>query len=256
MVLAVDIGNTNIVFGGFEGSQVTFSSRISTNLERTEAEYVVLIRSIFEVYSINKEQIEGAIISSVVPPLTNILKTVLDKLTGKRTLVVGPGLKTGLNIVIDDPSELGSDLAVESVAAIAKYPKPLIVLDMGTATKFTVVDSRGDLRGVVIYPGVMVSFDALTSRAAQLPRISFDTPKRVIGTNSIMSMQSGLIYGSAGMVDGIIDRIEEELGEKATVVATGGLCETIVKFCHHEMICDSSLVLDGLRILYEKNKRS
>lgn len=256
MILAVDIGNTNIVFGGFEGSEISFSSRISTNLERTEAEYVVLIRSIFEVYAINKEQIEGAIISSVVPPLTNILKTVLDKLTGKRTLVVGPGLKTGLNIVIDDPSELGSDLAVESVAAIAKYPKPVIVLDMGTATKFTVVDSRGDLRGVVIYPGVMVSFDALTSRAAQLPRISFDAPKRVIGTNSIMSMQSGLIYGSAGMVDGIIDRIEEELGEKASLIATGGLCETIIKFCRHEMIFDRTLVLDGLRILYEKNKRS
>lgn len=256
MVLAVDIGNTNIVFGGFKGSEISFSSRISTNLERTEAEYVVLIRSIFEVYAINREQIEGAIISSVVPPLTNILKTVLDKLTGKRTLVVGPGLKTGLNIVIDDPSELGSDLAVESVAAIAKYPKPVIVLDMGTATKFTVVDSRGDLRGVVIYPGVMVSFDALTSRAAQLPRISFDAPKRVIGTNSIMSMQSGLIYGSAGMVDGIIDRIEEELGEKASLIATGGLCETIIKFCRHEMIFDRTLVLDGLRILYEKNKRS
>ena len=255
MILAVDIGNTNIVFGGFQGTEICFSSRISTNLERTESEYIVLIRSIFEVHDIKRSEIEGAIISSVVPPLTNVLKNVLDRLTGKRTLVVGPGLKTGLNIVIDDPSELGSDLAVECVAAIAKYPKPISVLDMGTATKFSVVDSRGDMRGVVIYPGVMVSFDALASRAAQLPRISFEAPKHVIGTNSIMSMQSGLIYGNAGMVDGIIDRIEEELGEKASLVATGGLCETIIKYCSHEMSFDPTLVLDGLRILYEKNSK-
>lgn len=255
MVLAFDIGNTNIVMGGFEGERVTFLTRFSTSLDKTEAEYVVLVKNLLEVYGVDRRDIEGSIISSVVPPLVNIIKHVMVLLTGKTPLVVGPGVKTGLNISVGDPSELGSDLVVAAVAALQKYPKPLIILDMGTATTFSVLDKKGAFLGVIIYPGVMVSFDALTERTAQLPRISFEEPSRIIGTNSPDSMQSGLIYGNAAMVDGLIERIEGELGEPATVVATGGLSGSIIPHCKKQIICDDDLLLDGLRIIYEKNRR-
>lgn len=255
MILAIDIGNSNIVLGGFAGGELRFSSRIATDSGRTEDEYIVLLKSLLEIHGVARADIEGAIIASVVPPLTNVMRGAIDIITGKRTLVVGPGLKTGLNIVAGDPGELGSDLAVAAVAALAKYPKPIIILDMGTATKFSVIDKKGDFRGVIIYPGVKVSFDALASRAAQLTRISFEAPRRLIGTTTPDSMQSGLIYGNAGMVDGIIDRIEDELGGAASLVATGGLVDVIIPYCRHKLVYDPSIVLDGLRILYEKNKR-
>lgn len=256
MVLAFDIGNTNIVMGAFEGEHVVFQTRLSTSLDKTEAEYVVLVKNLLEIYGVNRQDIEGSIISSVVPPLVNIIKHVMVLLTGKAPLVVGPGLKTGLNIAVGDPSELGSDLVVAAVAALQKYPKPLIILDMGTATTFSVLGKKGEFLGVIIYPGVMVSFDALTERTAQLPRISFEEPSRIIGTNSPDSMQSGLIYGNAAMVDGLIERIEGELGEQATVVATGGLSASIVPHCKRQIICDDDLLLDGLRIVYEKNRKT
>lgn len=257
MILAFDIGNTNIVLGGFDGNSdgISFFTRISTSLDKTEAEYAVLIRNILELNGISITDIEGSIVSSVVPPLINIISRAMIILSGKAPLIVGPGIKTGLNILVDDPSRLGSDLVVGAVAALDKYPRPLILLDMGTATTFSVIDREGAFRGGIIYPGVMVSFDALTERTAQLPRISFDEPDRVIGTNSIDSMQSGLIYGNAAMVDGMIERIEGELGERATVIATGGLSPKIVKHCKRDIICDENLLLDGLRIIYEKNKK-
>ena len=254
MILAFDIGNTNIVLGGLEQRQTLFLARLSTSLDKTEAEYAVLIKEILSLHRVDPAQVEGAIIASVVPPLIGIMKDVVQLLTGKEAMVVGPGMKTGLNILAGDPRELGADLVVGAVAALAKYPRPQILLDMGTATTFSVIDREGYFRGVIIYPGVMVSFDALTERTAQLPRISFDEPRQVIGTTSVDSMQSGLIYGSAAVVDGLIDRIEEELGEPCTVVATGGLSSRIVSHCRHRVVSDEDLLLDGLRILYEKNK--
>ena len=256
MILAIDIGNTNIVLGGFDGNgEISFLTRISTSLDKTEAEYAVLIKNILELNGIGLADIDGSIVSSVVPPLINIISRVMIQLAGKAPLVVGPGIKTGLNIGVGDPAELGSDLVVGAVAAMAKYPCPLIILDLGTATTISVIDAAGVFRGVIIYPGVMVSFDALTARTAQLPRISFDEPRSVIGTNSVDSMQSGLIYGNASMLDGLIERAEQELGCHATVVATGGLASKIVKHCKREIICDDNLLLDGLRIIYEKNKQ-
>ena len=231
MILAFDIGNTNIVIGGFEKDKTIFLTRVATDLDKTEAEYAVLVKNILEIYRVERESIEGSIVSSVVPPLNNVLIRVMELICGKSPLVVA------------------------AVAALQKYPKPQIILDLGTATTFSVLDAKGLFRGVVIYPGVMVSFDALASRTAQLPRISFDEPKQVIGTTSVDSMQSGLIYGNAGMLDGLIERIEGELGEKCTVIATGGLSGKIVPHCKREIILDENLLLDGLRILYEKNQK-
>ncbi|MBR4691242.1 MAG: type III pantothenate kinase [Oscillospiraceae bacterium] len=255
MILAFDIGNTNIVIGGFEKDKAIFLTRVATDLNKTEAEYAVLIKNILEIYRVKRDNIEGSIVSSVVPPLNNVLIRVMELISGKSPLVVGPGIKTGLNIASGDPRELGADLVVAAVAALQKYPRPQIILDLGTATTFSALDKDGVFRGVVIYPGVMVSFDALASRTAQLPRISFDEPKQVIGTTSVDSMQSGLIYGNAAMLDGLIDRIEAELGDKCTVIATGGLSGKIVPHCRREIILDEDLLLDGLRILYEKNQK-
>ena len=255
MILAFDVGNTHIVIGGIEGEKIVFSTRVSTDLNKTEAEYAVLLKNVLELYRVDPARIEGSILSSVVPPLNNPFIRVLELLCGKKPLVVGPGIRTGLNIAHGDARELGADLVVAAVAALSKYPKPQIILDMGTATTLSVLDREGVFLGVVICPGVMVSFDALSSRAAQLPRISFDEPKQVIGSTTVDSMQSGLIYGNAAMLDGLIDRIEAELGEACTVVATGGLSGKIVPHCRREIIRDDDLLLDGLRILYEKNRR-
>lgn len=256
MILAFDIGNTNIVIGGIEGEKITFLTRVATNLNETEAEYAVMIKSLLELYGVKRGSIEGSILSSVVPPLNNIIIRVIELLTGKPPLVVGPGLKTGLNILSGDPRELGADLVVGAVAAMQKHPgENLIILDMGTATTLSAVDKNGGFRGVVIYPGVMVSFDALASRTAQLPRISFDEPKQVLGTTTVDSMQSGLIYGNAAMLDGLIERVEAELGGECTVIATGGLSGKIVPHCRKKIILDEDLLLDGLRILYEKNRK-
>ncbi len=255
MILAFDVGNTNITLGGFEGDEIAFRSRLSTSLEKTEAEYAVLIRDIVALFGFAVSKIEGSVVASVVPPLVNIIRDAMLLLTGKKPLIVGPGTKTGLNIAVGDPSELGADLVVAAVAALRKYPKPIIILDMGTATTLSVLDEKGNFRGVVIFPGVMVSFDALTARTAQLPRFSFDEPKQVIGTNSIESMQSGLIYGNAAMIDGLIDRVETEIGMPASVIATGGLSSKIVPHCGRKIICDENLLLEGLKIIYDKNKR-
>ncbi len=255
MILAFDVGNTNIVLGGIDEDKIYFLTRISSSLEKTEEEYAVLLKTILDLRGVDTSEIEGGIISSVVPPLTAILRGVMQLLTGIKPLVVGPGLKTGLNIAAGDPAELGADLVVAAVAALAKYPKPMVILDMGTATTFSVIDRKGDFRGVVIYPGVAVGFDALTSRTAQLPRISFELPPRVIGFTSVDSMQSGIVYGNAAMVDGMVDRIEEELGDKVTVIATGGLSAGITPHCRREVILDDDLLLEGLRLFYYKNRK-
>ena len=255
MILAVDIGNSNIVIGGVEGNEILFEARLRTDATKTSDEYCIDVKMILEVYEVNKAAVEGAIISSVVPQVLNSIKTALKKLCGVEPLVVGPGLKTGLNIQVDVPSQVGSDRIVIAVAALAEYKAPLILMDMGTATTIEVVEPDNRYVGGIIFPGVRVSLEALTSRAAQLPGISLDKPQQVIGKNTIDCMRSGMMYGTAAMLDGLIERIEEELGHKATIVATGGLARFITPLCKREIILERDLLLKGLNIIYKKNKK-
>jgi type III pantothenate kinase len=256
MILALDVGNSNIVIGCIDETKIHFISRLTTDTGKTVDEYAISFKNILELYQVDLDQIDGAIISSVVPPLNLVLREAVYLAIRHTPLIVGPGVKTGLNIMIDNPGQLGSDLVVDAVAAIQLYEKPLIIFDMGTATTASVVDKAGNYRGGMIIPGVRVSLDALTSRTAQLPRISMEAPKKVIGMNTIDCMKSGTMYGTAAMLDGIIDRIEEEIGSKATVVATGGLAKFIVPLCKKQIICDDDLLLKGLWYIYRKNQKS
>ena len=255
MLLAIDIGNTNIVIGCIKNDEILFEARIATDRTRTSDQYGVEIKNMLEAYGVCREDIGDCIISSVVPPVFNSVRTGVIKVIGKQPMVVGPGLKTGLNIHVDMPSQVGSDRIVIAVAALAEYEAPLILMDLGTATTIEVVEQGNVYMGGVIIPGVKVSVDALTSRAAQLPGISLDQPKNVIGKNTIDCMRSGIMYGTAGMIDGIVDRMEEELGHKSTLVATGGMAQFITPLCKHEIILEKDLLLKGLNIIYKKNKK-
>ena len=254
MILAIDVGNTNIVVGCIDDGKTYFIERLSTNRTKTELEYAVDLKNVLDIYHIKKTEIEGCIISSVVPQITNIVKLAAEKILKKNAIVLGPGVKTGLNIMMDNPGQLGADQVADAVAGISSYPVPLILIDMGTATTASVVNSKKQYVGGMILPGVGVSLDALTARASQLSGISIDAPRHVIGKSTIECMKSGVLYSNAAALDGIIDRIEEELGEKATVVATGGLAKKIVPHCKREIILDEELLLRGLLIIYEKNK--
>ncbi len=255
MLLAIDIGNTNIVIGVMEDDKILFEARIATDQVRTSDQYGVEIKNVLEAYGVSKDEIEDCIISSVVPPVFNSVKTGVIKVIGKQPMVVGPGLKTGLNINVDVPSQVGSDRIVIAVAALAEYKPPMILMDLGTATTIEVVEPGNMYLGGVIFPGVKISLDALTSRTAQLPGISLDKPKHVIGRNTVDCMRSGMMYGTAAMIDGIVDRIEEELGHKSTLIATGGLAQFITPLCKREIILERDLLLKGLNIIYKKNKR-
>lgn len=253
MILAVDIGNTNIVIGCMDGEKVCFVERVSTNQANTELEYVVEFRALFDLYRIGVEDITGSIISSVVPPLNNIVKSALEKLFHNAPLLVGPGLKTGLNILMDNPAQLGSDLVVNAVAGLHYYGAPIIMIDMGTATTISVVDEKKNYIGGMILPGVKVSLDSLVNRTSQLPRISLEPPKKVIGRNTIDCMKSGIVMGQAACLDGMIERIYDELGYEAPVVATGGLAGSIVPHCKRKIVCDNELTLKGLGLIYRRN---
>ena len=256
MILAIDMRNTNIVIGCVDEEKVLFDERLATDLSKTELEYVVIFKTVLELYGIEKEKVTGAIISSVVPQLVNIIKSAVYKLIKVEPMVVGPGVKTGLNILMDEPRRVGSDLIVDAVAAINNYGTPLIVIDMGTATTMSVIDRKGNYIGGVIMPGIKVSVDSLVSRTAQLQRISLDAPDKVIGKNTINCMKSGVIYGNASCIDGMIDRLAEEMGEGLSdikVVATGGLARVILPQCCHTIIQDDELLLKGLKIIYDKN---
>ena len=255
MLLAIDIGNTNIVIGCMKDDEIVFKARIATDRLRTSDQYGVEIKNMIEAFGVNLKEIDDCIISSVVPPVFNSVRTGVLKIIGKQPMVVSPGLKTGLNIHVDVPSQVGSDRIVIAVAALAEYEAPLILMDLGTATTIEVVEPDNRYVGGVIFPGVMVSLDALTSRAAQLPGISLDKPKAVIGKNTVDCMRSGMMHGTAAMIDGIIERIEEELGHKATIVATGGLARFITPLCKREIILERDLLLKGLNIIYKKNKK-
>lgn len=254
MILAIDIGNTNIVVGCIDEEKIYFTERLSTVRTKTELEYAVDLKTVLDIYHIKRTDIEGCIISSVVPQITGIAKLAAEKILKKEVMVLGPGVKTGLNIVMDNPGQLGADLVADAVAGLDSYPVPLVVIDMGTATTISVVNSEKQYIGGMIMPGVGISLDALTARASQLSGISIDAPRHIIGKNTIECMKSGVLYSNAAALDGIIDRIEEELGEKTTVIATGGLAKKIVPHCRKEIILDEELLLKGLMLIYRKNK--
>lgn len=254
MILAVDIGNTNITTGLYDKDKLLFVSRMATDRNKMPDQYAVEFSSIFNLRNINNSDFEGSIISSVVPELTETIKEAVEFITGKRVIAIGPGIKTGLNIKIDNPAQLGADLVAGAVGAIAKYPLPCFVLDMGTATKISVIDKNGTYLGCTISAGVKLALNALSSGTSQLPAIPLEAPKSAIGTNSVTSMQSGTVLGAAAMVDGLCKRLEKSLGEEVkTVIATGGIAEKIVKYCETETILDENLLLDGMKIIYEKN---
>lgn len=253
MLLTVDVGNTNIVIGILDGKTLINSGRLSTDIDKTADEYAMTIYSFLQLN--NALDIDGAIISSVVPALVRTLVDAIKTVCNVDALVVGPGIKTGLSIKIDDPAQLGADLVVGAVAAKEKYPQPTIIFDLGTATTGFVLNKNADFIGGIITTGVKTSMNALTSGAALLPQIDISAPKKIIGTNSIECMKSGCVIGTACMLDGLIDKFEQELGERATVVVTGGLGEAISENCTHDMIIDKDLLIDGLRIIYEKNQQ-
>ncbi len=256
MLLAIDIGNSNVVFGCLnEKNKVVRQFRMVTDLKKTEDEYAASMFGILQFNGLNCGNIEGAIICSVVPPLTEIFRTAVEKIIGVRALVVGAGLKTGLNIMIENPASLGSDIVAASVAAMCEYPLPVIVFDMGTATTITVVDQGNKYIGGAIVPGVALSMNALSSGTSLLQKVPIEPPKKCINTTATESMQSGAVFGTACLMDGMIDRFEQELGRKASLVATGGLAKKIVPHCTHKIHYQEDLVLKGLAIIYHKNKR-
>ena len=255
MILTIDIGNSNIVLGGVKDDQIVFEARLRTEVTKTSDQYCVDLKILMEVYGVADRDIEGTIIASVVPQVLNSMRTAVQKLTGKVPLVVGPGLKTGLNILLENPGQTGADLVVADVAALREHKPPLIVIDMGTATTMSVLDKNGAHIGGCIIPGVKISMDALTDRTALLPGLQLDQPKRAIGRNTVDAMRSGIMLGTASMLDGMIERMEEELGAKTTVVITGGIAKFIAPLCKTPMIYDKDLIIKGLATLYRDNKR-
>ena len=255
MILTVDVGNSNIVLGAVEGERIAFEARLRTDATKTSDEYCIDLKMILEVYKVELEQIEGVIIASVVPQVLNSMQTAVKKLTGKNSLVVGPGLKTGLNIKVENPSQTGADLVVGAVAALREHKPPMIIVDMGTATTITVVDKSGAFIGGCICPGVKISLDALTERTALLPGLQLDQPKQAIGRNTIDCMRSGIMMGNAAMIDGMVERMEAELGYKTTVIATGGIARFVTPMCKTPIIYDKDLLVKGLAVLYRENKR-
>ena len=253
MLLAIDIGNTNLVIGCIENDEILFKARIATDRTRTSDQYGVEIKNMMEAYGVRISDIDDCIISSVVPPVFNAVRTGVMKVIGKAPLVVGPGIKTGLNIQVDNPSQVGSDRIVIAVAALAEYKPPLALMDLGTATTIEIVDENCTYIGGCILPGVRVSLDALTSRTAQLPGINLDKPKKVIGKNTVDCMRSGIMHGTAAMLEGLVERMEEELGYKTTVIATGGIAQFVVPLCKREIKLERDLLLKGLNIIYKKN---
>ena len=253
MLLAIDIGNTNIVIGGIQDDRIVFEARIATERVKTSDQYGAEIKNMLALFDVKPSDIRDCIISSVVPPVFNSVHTGVIKLTGKQPMVVGPGIKTGLNIQMDTPSQVGSDRIVIAVAALAEYEPPLTLLDLGTATTIEVVDKGNVYLGGCIIPGVRISLEALTNRASQLPGIQLDRPKKVIGKNTVDCMRSGVMYGAAAMLDGMIERVEEELGYSTTVVATGGMAQFVCPLCKRDIKLERDLLLKGLNLIYKKN---
>ena len=254
MILAIDVGNTNIVIGCIDGGEILNVVRIHTDTRETEAEYTIKLKEIIYAYGMDLKSIDGAILSSVVPPVTEAIRRAVRQLTGLDCMVVGPGVRTGMNVRVDDPGTVAGDLIVGGVAAMHYYGTPAIVLDLGTATTATVIDRNGCFSGGAIMPGVRLSYGALAAGTSLLPEISITPPKKCIATNTVDCMRAGAVFGTAAMIDGLIDRMEAELGTPCKLVATGGLASSIVSCCRHEIVCDDDLLLKGMWYLYEKNK--
>ncbi|MBE6938610.1 MAG: type III pantothenate kinase [Ruminococcaceae bacterium] len=253
MLLAADIGNTNITLGGFEGDRLVFTARLATVSTKTEDEYAADIMGIFALRSIPREKITGAIVASVVPPLNPVIKKAFSLLFGVNALLVGPGVKTGINIHCDTPSSVGADIICAAVAVKHFYGAPALVADFGTATKMLVIDRSGAFIGVSIIPGVAMGLDALSSGTAQLPRVSLEAPGSVVAKNTADCMRSGVIFGNAALTDGMISRIRDELGYELPVYATGGLAPLILPHCRTNIKSDPGLVLKGLNLIWQKN---
>ena len=264
-ILAIDMGNTNIVVGVADGKKIYFEERISTDHTKTALEYAVSFKMLLALHGISPDAIQGAILSSVVPQLNHPIREAVEKVTGIRPLLVGAGIRTGLNIRMDQPKQVGSDQIVDAVGALAEYGAPVIIIDFGTATTFSLVDAAGNYSGGVIIPGLQVAVDSLVTRTAQLPRISLEAPQKVIGKNTVDCMQSGAVYGYASMIDGMLARIEEEAGLRGAdclinlpgrchVVATGGLARIVIPACRRrDIVVDNSLLIKGLELIYLKN---
>ena len=252
MILAVDIGNTNIVVGFLEKTNIIASGRVATDRNKTSVDFLIQLKLMLSIYSIDINKLEGSILSSVVPELTNELEIAMEKLLSKKPFIIGPGLKTGLNIKIDNPKSLGADRVCDAVCLIEEYETPAIIIDMGTATTISVVDKNNNHIGGKIIPGIRTSLDSWSSHASQLPPISLEKPRNLIGKNTIDCMNSGIIYGNASMIDGLIDRIKEEIGD-VKVIATGGLAKLVIPYSKHEITYDPDLLLKGLYYIYKKN---
>lgn len=253
MILTIDIGNSNIAIGGFEGDELSFVVRISTEAKKTADEYASKILGVLDVHNVGKQNIVGAIISSVVPPLNSVIKDAIRLIWGIDSLIVGPGIKTGLNIHCDTPSSVGADIICAAVAANSIYGFPSLIVDMGTATKMTLVNEKGAFVGVSIMPGVLMGLNSLSEDTAQLPKVELDVPKSVIGKNTTDSMRSGVVFGNAAMIDGMVDRINAEVKAVLPIYATGGVAPFIIPHCTHDITIDETLVLKGLYIIYNKN---
>ena len=253
MILTVDIGNTNITLGGFLNDKLSFVARLSTNSGKTADEYAIDLKDVLALNGF-KGKISGAVISSVVPIVEDKMNRAIIKLYGIKPIILGPGVKTGLNIKIDNPAQLGADLAAGAVGALEKYSLPAIIIDMGTATTLTVINKKGEFLGGAIAAGVGTTLEALTQKTTLLPSISVKAPKKSIGSNTVECMQSGLVYGTAAMIDGLIERFKAELNEdNVTIIATGGRAGEIIKYCKHGITVDENLLLDGLYNVYKRN---
>ncbi len=255
MILTIDIGNSNITIGCVDGDQIRFRGRVNTDRVKTSDQYCIELKTLLEIYEVPLDAIRGTIISSVVPQVLNSMGSAVRKLTGMEPLVVGPGLKTGLNILLENPGQIGADLVVADVAALDKYAPPLIVIDMGTATTLSVLDAAGAHLGGCVCPGVQLSLDALTRNTSLLPGIQLSPPRYAIGRNTGDAMRSGIMMGTASMLDGMIDRFQEELGAPCTIVATGSIARFIVPLCRHEILLEPDLIIRGLALLYDRNTR-
>lgn len=255
MILTIEIGNSTITLGGVEGENIRFECRINTDRVKTSDTYCIDLKTLFEIYGIELADIEGVIIASVVPQVLNSVRTAIRKLLGKEPIVVGPGIKTGLDIRLENPGQMGAGLVAADVAALAEHKPPLIIIDMGTATTMTVLDPKGAHLGGCLCPGLKISLDALTAKTSLLPGIQLDSPDRAVGRSTADAMRSGIMFGNAAMLDGMIDRFQAETGWDFTILATGGLAKHIVPLCRHEILYDRHLIIKGLVKLYRENIR-
>lgn len=254
MLLALDLGNTNITIGVFDGKKLLIESRVATDVKKTRDQYAVELSDVLSLHGVDVHGFDGAIFSSVVPSIDAAIADAINLVTGIAPVQVGPGIKTGINIRIDNPAQLGADLLVGALAAAEQYGVPCIIWDLGTATTVFAVNENREFLGGAIMAGVNTALDALVDRASLLPRIRLEAPPHVIGANTVHSMQSGVLYASAAMLDGMSDRVEEEIGAPCQVVVTGGLGKVIVPHCRRKMHCDDHLLLTGLRLIYERNR--